>query len=212
MKPFLPAEIEQYAHDHTRARPALFDELRDYTYANVRSPEMQVGRVEGTLLKLLAAAIGARRALEVGTFTGYSALCIAEALPAGGELVTIDHDPRHAELARSFFDKSEHGHKIRIVVGDGLRSVQALDETPFDLAFVDADKARYPDYYEAILPRLRSGGIYVADNVLWSGRVLAPSTEDARGIAAFNERVTRDPRVENVLLPVRDGVMIVRKS
>lgn len=211
MKLFVPEKIESYAHDHTRSRGRLFDELRAYTHAHVPSPQMQVGRVEGTLLMLLAKLAGARRILEIGTYTGYSTLCMAEALPNDGELITCDRSEEFTEVAKRFFAKSPHGQKIRVVLGDALETVRAFDATPFDMAFVDADKARYPDYYEEILPRLRQGGLFVADNTLWSGDVLDPKTPDARGIAAFNDRVNADERVENVLLTVRDGIMLARK-
>jgi len=211
MKLFVPEDIESYARDHTRSRGPLFDELREYTYRHVPSPQMQVGRIEGTLLMLLAKLVGARRILELGTFTGYSALCMAEALPDDGELITCDVSEEFTKVARSFFGKSPHGKKIRLMLGDALTTLQHLEATPFDMAVVDADKVRYPDYYEAIIPRLRPGGLFVADNTLWSGDVLAPKSEDARGIAAFNDRVQNDERVENVLLTVRDGVMLARK-
>jgi caffeoyl-CoA O-methyltransferase len=208
---FIDPALDQYAHDHTRARPALFDELREHTYANVALPQMQVGRVEGTLLKTLAALIGARRILEIGTFTGYSALCMAEALPDDGKLLSCDRSEEFTAVAHRFFAKSPHGHKIEILIGDALDTVKSLPADPIDMAFLDADKARYPDYYEAIVPRLRKNGLLVIDNVLWSGAVLDPQTDDARGIAAVNDRAQADERVENVLLPVRDGIMIVRK-
>ena len=212
MSPMIAPEIEQYTHDHTRARPPLFDELRDATYASMSSPGMQVGRVEGALLKMLCQLASARRVLEIGTFTGYSALCLAEGLPDDGELVTCDIDPEATRIARSFFDRSPHGHKIRIALGDALATVRALpDSPPLDLVFIDADKERYSDYYEAVLPKLRTGGLIIADNTLWSGRVLDPQAATDRAIVAFNERVNADPRVENVLLPVRDGMMLARK-
>jgi caffeoyl-CoA O-methyltransferase len=210
MRLFVPPEIDAYAHDHTRARPQLFDELRAYTYDKVASPQMQVGRVEGSLLKMLAALAGARRILEIGTFTGYSALCMAEALPEDGELVTCDKSQEFTAVAQQFFAKSPHGKKIHVALGDALDTLKALTG-PFDLAFIDADKARYVDYYEAILPLLRAGGLVAADNVLWSGEVLDPQSDDARGLCAFNDRVTADPRVENVLLTLRDGLMLARK-
>lgn len=212
MRLLVSPEIDRYVHDHTRARPALFDDLREVTYADMKDPQMQVGRVEGTLLKILVALSRASRAIEIGTFTGYSALCMAEALPEGGELVTCDVDPRAMDVARSFFERSPHGRKITPRLGDALETVRAMPEEPsFDLAFVDADKERYLDYYEALLPRLRQGGLLIADNTLWSGEVLAPTTRSAEAIVQFNDHVTRDPRVENVLLSVRDGVMLVRK-
>ena len=211
MKLFVPAEIDGYARDHTQPRPPLFDELRAYTLEHVPGSQMQVGLVEGTLLKMLAALLGARRILEVGTYTGYSALCMAEALPETGELITCDRSEEFTSVARRFFAQSPHGHKISLRLGDALDTVRGFDSQPFDMAFLDADKARYPDYYEEIVPRLRAGGLLVVDNVLWSGEVLEPETDDARGIAELNTRTREDDRVENVLLPVRDGVMLVRK-
>jgi caffeoyl-CoA O-methyltransferase len=207
--------IEAYTEAHTTPRPPLFDELREVTYASMDSPHMQVGRVEGTLLKTLVALSGARRIVEVGTFTGYSALCMAEALPDDGELVTCDIDPKAAKTAQSFFDRSPHGRKIRLRLGDALETIRALPTGEsgewLDLVFLDADKERYVDYYEALLPRLRRGGLVVADNTLWSGKVLSPEHESDRAIVAFNRRVMDDPRVENVLLSVRDGIMLARK-
>ncbi|WP_437508388.1 O-methyltransferase [Sorangium sp. So ce1099] len=212
MPPIANPELERYAHDHTEPPPALLDELREYTRAHDPRAGMQVGRIEGTLLGVLVALMQARRVLEIGTFTGYSALSMAQALPPDGELITCDLDPEVARVARSFFDRSEHGKKIRIAVGDALDTIRALPASPpFDLVFIDADKVRYSTYYEEALPRLRRGGLIVADNTLWSGEVLAPETEDARALAAFNDLVLRDPRVEKVMLTVRDGVTLARK-
>jgi caffeoyl-CoA O-methyltransferase len=207
-------EIEQYAHDHTTPRPPLFDELREVTYGSMSSPGMQVGRVEGTLLKTLCAIMGARRVLEVGTFTGFSALSMAEALPDDGVLITCDIDPKAAKIAQSFFDRSPHGKKISLRLGPAVDTIRALPEDPpFDLIFLDADKERYLDYYELGLPRLRRGGLLVADNTLWSGHVLSPREDQETDLAivAYNRRVAEDPRVENVLLSVRDGIMVARK-
>jgi caffeoyl-CoA O-methyltransferase len=210
MKAFLAPEIEEYLFEHTRAPSRIFEEMRERTYAEVPSPQMQVGRVEGALLRILVGAIGARRVLEIGTFTGFSGLSMAEALPDDGELVTCDIDPKATAMARQFFDRSPHGKKITIALGDALETLKTLSG-PFDLVFLDADKERYPDYYEATLPMLRAGGLVVADNTLWSGEVLDPQTASAKAIARFNRRVTTDPRVDNVLLPVRDGIMLARK-
>lgn len=208
---FLPPEIDTYVHDHTGPRPALFDELRDYTHEHAESPQMQVGRVEGSLLKILAALSGARRVLEIGTYTGYSALCLAEGLPEDGRVITCDRSEEFTAVAKQFWAKSPHGHKIELRLGDALDTIRALDDEPFDMAFLDADKSRYPVYYDEVIPRLAPGGLLVVDNVLWSGRVVAPDTEAAEGIAALNERVLADERVENVLLPLRDGINLVRK-
>jgi caffeoyl-CoA O-methyltransferase len=213
MTPLVSPEIEKYTDDHTTSRPPLFDELREVTYSRMKWPEMQVGRVEGTLLKMLVGLMGARRVLEIGTFTGFSALCMAEALPDDGELTTCDINPEAAAIAQGFFDRSPHGRKIRLRLGDAIETVGALPAEPaFDLAFIDADKERYSAYYELILPRLRRGGLLVADNTLWSGRVLAPAAASDQAIVAFNRLVNEDPRVENVLLPVRDGMMLARKA
>lgn len=212
MTPLIDPAIEQYIHDHTRARPALFDELREVTYASMQDPQMQVGRVEGALLKLLVAVSQARHVIEIGTFTGYSALSMAEGLPDDGTLITCDIDPEAARVAQSFFDRSPHGKKISLRLGDALETLRALPQNiSFDFAFLDADKERYVDYYEEIVPRLRKNGLIAADNTLWSGAVLNPQTESAKAIAQYNDRVTADPRVENVLLSVRDGLMLARK-
>src|SRR5262249_14936789 len=142
----------------------------------------------------------------------YSALSMAESLPDDGVLITCDRDKRATDVAQSFFDRTPHGKKIIIRLGDALDTVKSLrQDKPFDLAFLDADKERYPDYYELIVPLLRPGGLLVADNTLWSGAVVDPKTDSARAIDRFNKRVASDPRVENVLLSVRDGVMLARK-
>jgi caffeoyl-CoA O-methyltransferase len=205
-------ELDVYIEQHSRARPAIFDELREVTYASMRSPQMQVGRVEGGFLKMLVALMGARRVLEIGTFTGYSTLCMAEALPDDGELVTLDIDPEATRVARSFFDRTPHGKKITIRLGDALETLSSLTrDALFDLVFIDADKERYAEYFGAVLPLLRSGGLLVADNTLWSGRVLNPAHPSDLGIVRFNDLVNSDPRVENVLLSIRDGMMLARK-
>jgi caffeoyl-CoA O-methyltransferase len=212
MTPLVSPEIEQYTFDHTSPRPPLLDELRDATYSQRADANMQVGRVEGTLLKMLVGLMGARRVLEIGTFTGYSALCMAEALPEDGSLITCDVDPEAVAFAQRFFDRSPHGRKITVRLGDARETLRAMPEEPtFDLAFIDADKQGYEAYYELILPRLRRGGLIVGDNTLWSGKVLAPRDANDHAIVAFNRRVNADPRVENVLLPVRDGMMLARK-
>ncbi len=212
MADIVSPELEAYIEEHTQPRPDVFDELRTVTYASMQSPHMQVGRVEGTFLEMLCRMLGARRVLEIGTFTGYSALCMAKALPDDGELITLDRDPDATRIAQSFFDRVQYGKKIRIVLGDALDSVRALPRSKlFDVVFLDADKERYPDYYELVLPLLRAGGLLVADNTLWSGRVLEPSAATDLGITRFNDLVTADPRVQNVLLSVRDGMMLARK-
>jgi caffeoyl-CoA O-methyltransferase len=208
----VPEHIEEYVAAHTTPHTRLLEELEEYTLANCAYPQMLVGRVEGRLLKLLVRLIGARRVLEIGTFTGYSALCMAEGLPADGSLITCEINPEHAKIAQSFFDRSPYGKQITIHLGPALETLKTLPaDRLFDMVFLDADKENYGNYYDAVLPRLRKGGLIVADNVLWSGRVLKPEKETDRALAQFNEKVLRDGRVENVMLTVRDGVMLIRK-
>jgi caffeoyl-CoA O-methyltransferase len=206
----VPEAVERYAERHTSAVDPLFASLREETYARMQYPTMQVGAVEGSLLRMLVALTGARRVLEIGTFTGYSALMMAAGLPEDGALVTCEVDPKAAEVARRYFARSPHGRKIEIRMGPALRTLSSLPG-PFDLAFLDADKEAYPAYLEALLPLLRRGGLLVADNTLWSGRVLSPEDDEDRAIHAFNERCASDARVEAVQLTVRDGVTLVRK-
>lgn len=212
MELLIAPALDHYIEEHTRPRPELFDELRKVTFAQTTAPQMQVGRVEGTFLKMLVGLMGARRVLEIGTFTGYSALAMAEGLPEDGELVTCDIDPENTKIALEFWARAPWGKKITLKLGDARETLRTLPPSePFDLAFIDADKSGYVDYYEAILPLLRPGGLIVADNTLWSGKVLDPKTTDDHAIVRFNHHVNRDVRVENVLLSVRDGMMLARK-
>jgi caffeoyl-CoA O-methyltransferase len=203
--------LEQYAHDRTRAEPALLDELAAQTRRERADHGMLCGRLEGRFLKLLVQLSGARRILELGLFTGYSALSMAEGLPAGGELITCDIDPAAKEFAERYFARSPHGAKIAIRLGPALETIATL-RGPFDLVFIDADKERYLDYYQAVVELVRPGGLIVIDNTLWSGRVLKPEQEADRTIDALNRFIASDERVENVLLTLRDGVQLVRKK
>jgi len=207
----VPETIEDYAASHTEPMGPLFQALQEETYAKMRSPQMQVGRIEGTFLRLLVRISKAKRVLELGMFTGYSALMMAEGLPEDGELITCDVDPKAEEMAKRYFAQSPHGRKITVRMGPALETIKSL-RGPLDMVFIDADKENYSHYYEAVLPLLRTGGLLVADNVLWSGRVLKPQEETDRAIAAFNEKVARDSRVEKVLLTVRDGMMLAYKK
>jgi caffeoyl-CoA O-methyltransferase len=210
MDRFIDEAVEKYAHDHTEPESEMFERLRKETFAVMKYPQMQVGRIEGRFLKMLVRLTGARRVLEIGMFTGYSALMMAEGLPEDGRIITCDVDPKAEEMARRYFAESPQGHKIEIRMGPALDTIATLDG-PFDMAFIDADKTNYPNYYEAVLGLLRTGGLIVADNVLWSGRVLNPEDDDTRAIVEFNRRVASDPRVENVCLTVRDGMMLAWK-
>lgn len=204
-------EIEAYARAHCQPEPALLQELTKVTVETLEKSRMLSGHTEGRLLKLLAQLIGARRILEIGTFSGYSGLCMAEALPDDGELITCDIDTKSLAVARSFFARSEHGKKIRIEEGPALETIGRL-EGYFDMVFIDADKGNYLNYYEAVMPKVRSGGLICVDNVLWSGRVLDPDSVNDKAIAALNERIKNDTRVDQVLLTVRDGIFLARKK
>jgi predicted O-methyltransferase YrrM len=203
--------VDKYAEDHTEKVPPLFDELRDETYRSMDIPQMQVGRIEGTFLRMLIRLTRARRVLELGMFTGYSALMMAEGLPEDGELITCDVDPKAEAIARKYFAKSPHGKKIRVAMGPALETIKGL-KAPIDLVFIDADKVNYSNYFDAVLPLLRANGLIVADNTLWSGSVLEPHDDSGKALAAFNDKVCRDDRVEKVLLTVRDGMMLIRKK
>jgi caffeoyl-CoA O-methyltransferase len=212
VKAIIPRKIEEYCLRHTTVRDRLLRELEKYTNRYCADAQMLIGPHEGALLAMLVCLSGARRILEIGCFTGYSALCMSEALPAKGKLTTCEIKPQHAEIAQSFFDRSPHRYKIELRLGPALETLASLPSSAnFDFVFLDADKENYVNYYEAVLPRLRPGGLIVADNVLWSGRVLAPKKKTDRAVVAFNKHVRRDPRVECVMLPVRDGVSLIRK-
>jgi caffeoyl-CoA O-methyltransferase len=206
----VPQAIEDYAADHSEPVAPLFEALREETYASMRNPGMQVGRLEGSFLRLLVKLSGAKRALEIGMFTGYSGLMIAEGLPEDGSLITCDVDPKAEEIARRTFARSPVGRKIQIRMGPALETLKTLSG-PLDFVFIDADKENYLAYYEAVLPLLRQGGLLVADNTLWSGKVLAPESPADHAIVAFNGRVAADPRVDKVLLTVRDGMTLAVK-
>lgn len=213
MLTFLPADLDAYVEAHAPEESELLAELRVRTRAELRWANMQVGRVEGALLRLLVGLSRAKNVLELGTFSGYSALCMAEGLPDDGKLVTCDIDPVATAMAKSVWAKSPHGSKIDLRLGPALETIAKLrdDGRNFDLVFIDADKVNYERYYDAVWDLLPQGGLVVADNTLWSGRVVSPQDDEDRAIARFNERVHDDPRVDHVLLSVRDGIMLARK-
>jgi caffeoyl-CoA O-methyltransferase len=210
MERFIDGAVEDFAHDRTKEESDLFRRLREETYREMKYPQMQVGRIEGRFLKMLVRLTGARRVLEVGMFTGYSALMMAEGLPDDGLIITCDVDPKAEAIARKYFAQSPHGTKIEVRMGPALETIKSL-AGPLDLVFIDADKGNYSNYYAACFPLVRPGGLIVADNVLWSGEVLDPKDDDARAIVAFDDLVQSDPRVENVCLTVRDGMMLAWK-
>lgn len=206
----IPSAIEEYCEKHTTPESELFRELARETYAKAAHPQMQVGHLEGAFLRILVGVSQARRVLELGTFTGYSSLAMAEGLPDDGQLITCDIDPEMTEIARRYWSASPHGRKITLRLGPALDALRELGG-PFDLVFIDADKENYIHYWEACLPKVRHGGLIVVDNVLWSGRVLQPEEPEDHAIVAFNDHVLKDPRAERVMLTVRDGILLTRK-
>ena len=207
----LPEPIERYAEEHTTAPEPLLAALAQETRETLRSPQMLTGTVEGRFLEMLVYASGARRVLELGTYSGYSALSMAAGLAPGGHIDTCEVEERHAEVARRYIEQSPHADKITVHLGPALETIEQL-EADFDFVFIDADKPNYVNYYEAVLPRLTERGLVAADNTLWSGRVLDESddNEGTRAIKAFNAHVESDPRVTSVMLTVRDGVTLIR--
>ena len=204
-------KIEEYAAEHTSLDGELFDRLAEETRTKTSAPQMMVGRIEGQFLATLVALRGARRILELGTFTGYSSISMASALPAGGQIITSDVDPDATAIARRYMDESGYGDRIEIRLGPALETIERLDGE-FDLVFIDADKPNYQAYYEAALPLLSENGLIIADNVLWSGRVLHDDPDEStQAIKDFNEHVKSDTRVISVMLTVRDGMTLVQK-
>ncbi|KIG19591.1 Caffeoyl-CoA O-methyltransferase [Enhygromyxa salina] len=205
--------LTTYIHDHTTPEHEIFERLRAETYAKLSEPQMQVGRVEGRFLELMVKVTGAKRVLEIGTFSGYSSMAMAAGLPEGGKLITCDVDPAATKIARRFWDESPWGSKIELRLGDAKQTLSELAAANerFDLVFIDADKSGYVRYFELALEMLPIGGVILADNTLWSGRVIDPQSDSDRAIVRFNEHVKNEPRVEQVLLSVRDGIMFCRK-
>ena len=198
---------------HTTPLPPLFQALERETHLRTLSPQMLSGPQQGALLRFISLMLRPRRVLEIGTFTGYAALCLAEGLTEDGLLHTIEVNDELAWLIRQYVEKAGLSDKIRLHLGDAADIVPHLDET-FDLIFLDAGKMDYAQHYELVLPKLRPGGFLLADNVLWDGKVAGTEMKDATTLAlrAFNDKIHQDPRVENLLLPLRDGLMMVRKT
>ncbi len=200
-------EIDNYSINHTSKLPDYLNELIEVTKNTSESYQMISGPIEGSLLQMLVWATNAKRVLELGLFTGFSAQMMADALPEDGELISCDIEPDTTKLAKDFFKKSPNGHKIKVELAPALETLETL-EGVFDVIFIDADKEPYVEYYEAALPLLAPHGIMAVDNVLWSGRVLDDS--EPNPLRRFNEHILNDNRVKHVLLPVRDGIMLVR--
>jgi caffeoyl-CoA O-methyltransferase len=205
--------IAEYAEAHTSPEAPVLGEITAFTYSNLRFPEMLSGHLQGQFLSMLSLLLRPGRILEVGTFTGYSAICLAKGLRENGKMITIEYNGELENSIRSFFDKSGYAPVIDLFIGDAMKLIPALDGE-FDLIFIDADKKNYLAYYKMLLPKLARGGILLVDNVLWQGKVADPGIADSQTVLfrAFNDFVNKDESVTKVLLPVRDGLYMVMKK
>ena len=206
--------LENYILSHIDSEPELLRQLERDSHVKLLNARMVSGHLQGRLLVMLCRMIRPKRVLELGTFTGYSALCFAEGTDEDAEIHTIEHNDELEDIARGWFSRSEFGHKISLHIGDALELIPGL-EGMFDLVFIDADKRQYMEYFEAVLPKMPSGGFLLADNTLWSGKVLGKiAGNDAQSLAVskFNDYLAKDSRVEKIILPVRDGLTIIYKK
>ncbi|NNM95199.1 MAG: O-methyltransferase [Bacteroidia bacterium] len=210
---FLPPKIEKYVEEHTTPEPALLQKLNRETHATVLMPQMLSGHVQGRFLKMLAGMINPAQVLEIGTYTGYSSLCFAEGMKEGTTVHTIDINEERAALVNRYVKQAGEESRIKTYLGNALDIIPTLNYE-FDLVFIDADKRNYLNYYKLVFGKVSKGGYIIADNVLWSGKVIEQSPkkdEEARGISEFNDFVINDSRAECVMVPLRDGITIVRK-
>lgn len=215
----MPSEefIEQYAAAHTAPEPLLLAQLTRETHLQTLLPRMSSGHVQGRFLSLLSQLMGPRRVLEIGTFCGYATLCLAEGLAAGGHLHTIEINPEREARIRRYVAAAGLDKRVTLHIGDAHEVLTGLADEVWDLVFIDADKRANAAYFEAVIDQVRPGGLLIVDNVLWSGKVLPghalkPGDKDTPAVRTFNDQVARDPRVEPVLLPLRDGLLLLRKK
>ena len=208
---FISDQLQQYIDDHSMEESDLLKALDRETHQKVLQPRMLSGSYQGRLLALLAKMIGPKKILEVGTYTGYATLCMAEGLTTGGSIDTIDHNEELADMQRRYFDQSPYGSQIVQHLGEAKDILKTL-AGPYDLVFLDADKENYPHYFDLIIDKLETGGILLSDNVLWSGKVLEKATDETTSaLQEYNQKINMDVRVETVVLPIRDGLTITRK-
>lgn len=209
---FLPENINKYVEKHTNCESDLLRRINRETHLEVMQPRMLSGHLQGRTLSMFSKMLRPKRILEIGTYTGYSALCLAEGLSEDGKLITIDINEELESKVRAYFKASPFAHQIELIIGKALEVIPTLNEK-WDLVFIDADKQNYPAYYELVLPLVKVGGYIISDNVLWSGKVADESHQDKDTVLLrqFNQKIHQDERVENLLLPIRDGLMIARK-
>lgn len=209
---FIPEKLDHYVVSHSQKEPELLKELSRETWQKVLAPRMLSGHFQGRILSIISKLINPKNILEIGTYTGYSALCLAEGMQSKGQLHTIDTNEELYDLQRKYFDKSNYGNQIIQHVGDALAIIPNLKES-FDLVFIDADKQNYPNYLNIILPKLKTGSVILSDNVLWTGKVIEPiikGDKDTKALVKYNKMVNNHPQLETVLLPIRDGLTITR--
>lgn len=210
---FIDPALDAYCEDHSGEEPVYLKSLREETYASIYMPKMCSGHLQGRFLSMLSHLVRPKVIVDIGTYTGYSALCLAEGLAPGGMVHTIDIDPHLPPFVAKHIAAAGFGDRITTHQRPALEVIPALP-APFDLVFIDADKPNYPNYFEAVVDRVRSGGLIIADNVLWSGKVLAPAAEQdhqTTALVQYAEVVAKDPRVERVMIPLRDGLLVARK-
>jgi caffeoyl-CoA O-methyltransferase len=211
---FLPEAIDKYVVNHTEEEPIILQQLTRETYQKVLQPIMLSGPYQGRVLSILSKLIRSKSILEIGTFTGYSTICLAEGLDTEGQLHTIDINEELVDFQRKYFDKSGYGNQIKQYLGNALDIIPTLDYT-FDLVFIDADKPNYSNYFHLVIDKLNKGGIILSDNVLWHGKVvesLNPKDSSTKAVLEYNKLLKNDARIETVVLPVRDGLTISRKK
>jgi len=208
----LTENIHRYCKEHTASDNRLLSELEKYTWDNEDVPQMISGQMVGKFLQSIIRMLAAQKIVEVGTFTGYSALQMAEAIPLHGEIHTCELMKKHAATAQSFFNKSDYGKKITIHEGPALKSLEILKAGNFDMAFIDADKSNYLECYKRCLVLIRAGGVIILDNMLWSGSVIDPNDDDSKALRKTGDYIQEDNRVFNMLFPIRDGLMLCIKK
>ena len=211
---FLPDDIDDYAADHTQEEPELLKKLSKETWRKVLLPRMLSGAYQGRLLSIISKLVSPKTILEIGTYTGYSALCLAEGLTSDGKLITIDKNEELEPIVDKYFGLSEYSSQLKPMIGNAIEIIPTLDEK-FDLVFIDADKSNYINYFNMIIDKLNPGGIILSDNVLWSGKVVEPTAEkdvDTKVLKEYNKLLKDDPRLETILLPIRDGLTISRRK
>lgn len=209
---FIPEKLDDYVVSHSQKEPELLQQLSRETWQKVLAPRMLSGHFQGRVLSMISKLINPKNILEIGTYTGYSALCLAEGIQDNGQLHTIDTNEELFDLQRKYFDKSDYGNQIYQHIGNAMDVIPEIDIT-FDLVFVDADKKNYPNYLEVILPKLKSGSVILSDNVLWTGKVIEPLSKgdlDTEALLRYNKMINDHPKLETVLLPIRDGLTITR--